>query len=285
MEAPALMRSDPGRRKSAADMSVAPSAWFPAAAYSGAWLIAAVWLFERGVGRVAGDLLREFAQMAVPLFIGCWLGIRLGAEPLALVGASRNRRSVWWAVLACLAVAVLATPADLGASWAALRLSEYLRGAKYGAGVGDNAGPGVHFGLGRLPFWTVFFLWTALSEEAIYRLGLLTSLVYTLRVSLLVGRSCALELPAHMAVEHSAEARPRVSIWRDPAFWAANLIQAYIFGAVHALERGRETNALQVLTAPPTWSGVVLGFLYWRFGIESAVLTHVLRNLAVIFLL
>ena len=279
------MRSAPGRRKSAADMSAEPSAWFPAAAYSGAWLIAAISLFERGVGRVAGDLLREFAQMAVPLFIGCWLRIRLGAEPLALVGASRNRRSVWRALLTCLAVAAIASPPDIGVSLVALRLSEHLRGARYGAGVGDYAGPRVHFGLGRLPFWTNLFLWTALSEEAIFRVGLLTSLVYTLRVSLLAGRSCALELPAHMAIEHGAGARPRVSIWRDPAFWAGNLIQAYIFGAVHALERGRETNALQVLAAPPTWAGAVYGFLYWRFGIEAAVLTHVLSNLAVIFLL
>jgi Type II CAAX prenyl endopeptidase Rce1-like len=132
---------------------------------------------------------------------------------------------------------------------------------------------------------TVLFLWIGLSEEATYRLGVLTSLVYALRASILRGRSCALELPAHMAAARSPNSGPRVRIWRDPAFWAANLIQAYIFGAAHSLVRGGGVNFLRVLESPPTWSGVLLGFLYWRFGIEAAVLTHVLSNLAVIFLL
>ncbi|MGD0673259.1 MAG: hypothetical protein ABSB13_14365 [Candidatus Binatus sp.] len=280
MESFAQTRSDRIRPESAAAMSAASSAWYPAAVYAGAWLIAAVWLFGRGVGHVAGDLLPQFAQMAVPTFVGCWLRIRLGAEPLAVVGAARSHRSVWRAVLACLAVAAVATPADLGVSLTTLRLSEYFRGAKYGAGQRT-----LFFGLDRLPFVTAFLLWTSLSEEAIYRLGLLTSLVYTLRISLLAGRACAMELPAHMAVEDRAGARSGVRIWRDPAFWAANLIQAYIFGAVHALVRGRGSSILTVLAAPPTWGGVVLGFLYWRFGIEAAVLTHLFGNLVVIFLL
>jgi membrane protease YdiL (CAAX protease family) len=88
-----------------------------------------------------------------------------------------------------------------------------------------------------------------------------------------------------MAAENIPAAGTRVGIWRDPAFWAANLIQGYIFGAVHALVRGRRAEILPVLVAPPTSSGLVLGFLYWRFGIEAAVLTHVLGNLSVIFLL
>jgi hypothetical protein len=278
----------PTRKNRVADILASGSALLPTVVYGGVWLIAALCLFGPGVGHIAGDLLRQFAQIAVAVFIGCWLRIRLGTEPLAVIGAARDRQSVWRAILACLAIAAVATPADLVVSLATLHLTEYFRVAGYDPGSGNAAGQGVLSGLGRLdrlPFVTAFFLWTALSEEAIYRLGLLTSLVYALRLWLLRGRSCAMELPGNIASDSSPTAGSRAGIWRDPAFWEANLIQAYIFGAVHALVRGKRASFLQVLAAPPTWSGVILGFLYWRFGIEAAVLTHVFSNLAVIFIL
>lgn len=60
--------------------------------------------------------------------------------------------------------------------------------------------------------------------------------------------------------------------------WIANVLQAGLFGAAHiAVGRGvlkERPWYIRTLLISQTWSGLVLGCVYWRYGIESAILCH-----------
>ena len=74
--------------------------------------------------------------------------------------------------------------------------------------------------------------------------------------------------------------RPRLRLW---LFWAANFAQAIMFGWVHVAEGGALSTssylATRMLAAPALWGGLIEGFLYWRFGIESAIIEHTIYDL------
>lgn len=103
----------------------------------------------------------------------------------------------------------------------------------------------------------------ALSEEPIYRFGLMTTLIGVLSFARL-GNS-----------------NPN----RDAAFWIANIVQAAFFGFIH-VQQGAVTSQVggiffQTLISPPTWAGFTIGYVFRRWGIESAIVTHILADIFV----
>ena len=70
------------------------------------------------------------------------------------------------------------------------------------------------------------------------------------------------------------------------AWWTAIVIQGLMFGAMHAATgEGTlwwEPRAVQMLLEPRTAAGIVLGYVYWRWGLETSILAHVLADLSVL---
>jgi membrane protease YdiL (CAAX protease family) len=69
-------------------------------------------------------------------------------------------------------------------------------------------------------------------------------------------------------------------------WWTAIAIQGLMFGAIHAATgEGTlwwEPRALQMLLEPRTVAGIVLGYVYWRWGLEMSILAHVIADLSVL---
>ncbi|MGA8057306.1 MAG: CPBP family intramembrane glutamic endopeptidase [Candidatus Binataceae bacterium] len=69
-------------------------------------------------------------------------------------------------------------------------------------------------------------------------------------------------------------------------WWTAIVIQGLMFGAIHAATgEGTlwwEPRAVQMLLEPRTVAGIVLGYVYWRWGLETSILAHVIADLSVL---
>lgn len=69
-------------------------------------------------------------------------------------------------------------------------------------------------------------------------------------------------------------------------WWTAIVIQGLLFGAIHAATgEGTlwwEPRAIQMLLEPRTVAGIVLGYVYWRWGLETSILAHVIADLSVL---
>lgn len=77
---------------------------------------------------------------------------------------------------------------------------------------------------------------------------------------------------------HDAEKRPKLTV-----FWTANLVFALAFGLMHlpdAVSRGWPINSLIIVRTVVVngIGGLVLGWLYWSFGLETAMLAHFLGD-------
>src|ERR1700694_1830197 len=63
-------------------------------------------------------------------------------------------------------------------------------------------------------------------------------------------------------------------------------IQGLMFGAIHAATgEGTlwwERLPVQMLLEPRGVAGIVLGYVYWRWGLEPSILAHVLEDLGVL---
>jgi membrane protease YdiL (CAAX protease family) len=70
------------------------------------------------------------------------------------------------------------------------------------------------------------------------------------------------------------------------AWWTVIVIQGITFGALHAATgEGTlwwEPRDVQMLLEPRSVAGVVLGYTYWRWGLETCVLAHVIADLSVL---
>lgn len=62
------------------------------------------------------------------------------------------------------------------------------------------------------------------------------------------------------------------------AFWLVNLVQAALFGYLHVASGLVASSSggivLQTAIASQTWVGLILGYVYRRWGLESAMFTH-----------
>ena len=80
--------------------------------------------------------------------------------------------------------------------------------------------------------------------------------------------------------------RPPAGRLSEAAWWTAILIQALAFGAVHgATGEGTlwwEPRMIQMLLEPRSIAGIVLGYVYWRQGLEASILTHIIADFSVL---
>lgn len=103
--------------------------------------------------------------------------------------------------------------------------------------------------------WFLISINAGISEEIIFRLGLMTLL------SWLGG-----------LVSRDAEGRPNPVV-----IWIANIIASIAFGVGHLFGGMPKPDSLVFLlriVIQNTFLGALLGWLYWKFGLESAMLTH-----------
>lgn len=111
--------------------------------------------------------------------------------------------------------------------------------------------------------WPLGFAGAGLSEEVLYRFGLITPVLGL--AGLLFGRD-----------------RPRVAAM---AFWTANIAQAALFGFGHVAQGVVASAAggmlLATALAPQTWGGLLFGYVYRRWGIEAAIISHMLTDIFV----
>jgi hypothetical protein len=70
--------------------------------------------------------------------------------------------------------------------------------------------------------------------------------------------------------------------------WLANAIQALLFGGGHvAVGRGLLAGRswyIRILLVSQTWTGLLLGCVYWKYGIESAIVCHITFDLVLLAL-
>jgi len=70
------------------------------------------------------------------------------------------------------------------------------------------------------------------------------------------------------------------------AWWTVIVLQGLMFGAIHAATgEGTlwwEPRTVQMLLEPRAVAGVVLGYVYWRWGLEVSILAHIFADLSVL---
>lgn len=95
----------------------------------------------------------------------------------------------------------------------------------------------------------------ALSEEVLFRFGMISILAWL----------------TWMVV-------PKKGGFKAFGFWLPIVLQALLFGWGHVHEGLLQLAAggvlLQVIIAPQTWSGIVFGYLYSKYGLEASMALH-----------
>jgi hypothetical protein len=64
-------------------------------------------------------------------------------------------------------------------------------------------------------------------------------------------------------------------------FWISNLIAGFIFGLLHLIgvvPVPEDLLSKTLVVLQNTWVGLLFGWFYWKFGLESAMLTHFLLD-------
>jgi hypothetical protein len=127
-----------------------------------------------------------------------------------------------------------------------------------------NAGGISHADLLKLTeLWPLGVVGSALSEEVVYRFALLSILMGVMSFLRAGGRE------------------PNNSV----AFWIANVLQAVWFGFGHVQEGLVAPQAggllFQTAIAPQTYSAIVFGVVYRRWGLEAAIVAHMATDVLV----
>lgn len=104
-------------------------------------------------------------------------------------------------------------------------------------------------------------LYGGITEELLLRWGLMTALVWV----------------AWRFLQHRRGA-PRVTY-----FWLAIVVSAFLFGVGHlpaasALVGPLDVNVVMFVIGANAAFGLVFGYLFWRFGLESAMIAHALAH-------
>jgi hypothetical protein len=209
-----------------------------------------------GLVLMALQLIAVVAGLAVykriPLPGAPWLERRLGR-------ADAVRRPLWRpaliGVLICLLVTIVVSvaAAHLGA------------GSKLGSQIRAPSLPrSVLVTLAALyPFATIG---AALSEEMVYRLGLISVLIWLF-----------------------VQLWPRAKASGVLLFWLPVILVGLLFGYVHVAENVEAVQLggpiISTLIAPQTWAGVVFGYLFCAYGLEAAIVCHAATDLAAPFVL
>ena len=108
--------------------------------------------------------------------------------------------------------------------------------------------------------WSLRCLSAALTEEILFRLGLMTFFVWVIR---------------------SIVKRPAIHV---PSLWVGNLLSALLFAAAHLPQLTFQRYGWSLLIPFVTFSssaGMIMGWVYMRYGLISAVVAHLVCDLVV----
>jgi membrane protease YdiL (CAAX protease family) len=111
------------------------------------------------------------------------------------------------------------------------------------------------------PFRVGIVAYSSIAEELIYRLGVVTLVAVVAKLAL----------------------RRRGPVAKPVAEWSGILVGAFLFGLSHV---GNMPNAAHPVLRAVTlngFSGVILGWWYWRRGLEAAISAHLAAD-ALIYL-
>jgi hypothetical protein len=104
--------------------------------------------------------------------------------------------------------------------------------------------------------WFLRCLSAALTEEIFFRLGLMTFFVWVLR---------------------SIVKKPAIDV---PSLWVGNLLSALVFAGAHLPQLTSQGWSLFIpVMIFSTSAGMVMGWLYMRYGLVSAILAHFIGDL------
>jgi hypothetical protein len=108
--------------------------------------------------------------------------------------------------------------------------------------------------------WFLRCLSAALTEEIFFRLGLLTFLVWVIR---------------------SIVKKPAIDV---PSLWVGNLLSALVFASGHLPQISFQRHGWSLLIPVVMFSssaGMIMGWLYMRYGLISAIVAHFICDLMV----
>jgi membrane protease YdiL (CAAX protease family) len=218
---------------------------------AGSWSLASAFLLPPRTATLLGAYVSVAALVYVLSLIGFLLARRVNLKPAPLIDALIFRTASRSEIIRLLRV----VPPMAVAHWCIAAIIEYMHVGNFGRNVSP-----------RFVF-VVLHLSTAIFEEALFRLCLFTLLIWLL---------------------NKVKTRGEAGLPSITVVWAANFCQALVFGAMH-LDRSSlsvttsVSFAVQILTTIPMWGGMLSGYLYRRYGIETAIVEHWLYNLLVIF--
>lgn len=107
--------------------------------------------------------------------------------------------------------------------------------------------------------WFLVAFHASVTEEIIFRFGLMNLLVWTIQ---------------GLGSENKGLSPKSV-------FWISNLIAGFIFGLLHLIGVVPVPDDLlskTLVVLQNMWVGLLFGWFYWKFGLESAMLTHFLLD-------
>lgn len=188
-------------------------------------------------------LVQGAITLIITVGIGLWLAPRMGmvVAPLLMRTATHYTwsRALLWGVPSGLAGGTLILLLDgaLFSRWVAMPIS-----------VLEDVSP--------IRALAAAFLYGGITEELLLRLFLMTLLVWLLHF-----------------VWKDADGRPTTG-----TFWAANIIAAVIFGLAHLPVTVQFVAITPLVVARAVvlngLVGVIFGWLYWRKGLETAMISH-----------
>jgi len=205
------------------------------------------------------EILQGFLLGAVVLSMGMALSKRTGLGTTVLdswISGKRKKISLTL-VLSLSVMGVIASSFLL----LALRFVASL----FIAAMGGDLSPAVHASADLMSNYPEVWKWflvafhAGVTEEIIFRFGLMNLLVW-------------------IFYRLGSENR---GLSPKSVFWISNLIAGFIFGLFHLIGVVPVPDDLlskAVVVLQNTWVGLLFGWFYWKFGLESAMLTHFLLD-------
>ncbi len=219
-------------------------------------------LREAGLGLLVVDALLNIAIVFLLCVIGLRLAGRIGLGVPFIEGAV-CRAPIWHRFPRVMAVAMISGVVMV---LVLVGLQQWVFGPLLAAEMKDMAVTPPHI---QIPAWQRFLmsLRAGVLEEIVYRLFALTVLA---RLGSLVF--------------HDAEGRPPLSV-----LWIANILVAVVFGLAHLPTATAFGLPMTQLVVTQTLvlqglGGLILGWLYWSRGLESAMVAHASGNFTVVIL-
>jgi len=215
--------------------------------FEGVWLSSLIW-----------DLIGVFVIGSLALSLGLLLGARTGLGIPFIEGAAAGK-PIWYRTKGVLGLVILISLASImlilfvGVIFMALVMALQENALNAFADLDEINYP-------EIWRWVLVSINAGICEEIIFRFGLMTLLVW---LGSLISRGL----------------KGRPARW---VVWTAILISSLAFGVAHLWGVLPVPDSLILrsrVVIQNSLIGIVLGWLYWKFGLESAMFTHFLIDI------